>query len=185
MTVAQFFIVALVVLVSFLAIRTIHRRLSLTRAERAFLSVAAGQDIDRARAMDFVNLARAKGTTAMEEASAEAQARRDNELRETLKWARIAVMERAARDEFARLKQESDLKSIQEISDSADAAGITAVNQHVKPGGPLADDSPIATNIAALQVLIESCNADLVSIPPGEEYVTRMGRVAGRVVNSE
>ena len=184
MTGSHLIIAALVGLASFLASRTVYRRLSLTRAERAFLSVAADQGMERAHAMDFVNLARAKGTTVMEEASVEAQAMRDNELRETRKWAHIAVMERAARDEFARLKQESNL-SIEEMSQAADAAGIAQLNRYVGPGGPLEDDSPLTTNVDALQALIDGCNDDLDGIPPSEQYVTRLGRAAGRTIKCE
>ena len=184
MTTTDFFIVALLVVAPFLVVRAVYRRLLLNRSERAFLSLAASQGIERARAMDFVNLARAKGTTAMEEATAEAEAMCDNDLRHARQRAGIAVMERAARDEFKRLKQEGDLKSIEEISEAADAAGIAALNQYTEAGGPLADDSPMITNIAALQAFIDNCNDDLDSIPPGEEYVTQVGRVAKKAADA-
>lgn len=93
------------------------------------------------------------------------------------KAAGIAVMERAARDEYSRLKIEG-LWSHEQIAEAADAVGIEMLNQYVEAGAPLADDSPMVTNPAALKALIENCNDDLRGLSEGQDYITQIGRVA-------
>lgn len=157
-------------------VRATYRRLAFTRAERAFFALAASRGVDRQRAMDFINLARAKGTTAMEEVTAEARLMDDNDLRAARQRAGIAVMERAARDEFKRLMLESDMQSFEAMSEAADAAGTAMLNQYVAPRGPLAPDSPMG--VAALGALIDNCNDDIQGVPESERYITSVGRVA-------
>jgi hypothetical protein len=167
---------AFAAVVAFVMIRAAYRWMAFDRRERAFLSLAAKRGVDRARALEFINLARAKGTTAMEEVSAEARAMEGNELSTARKEAGIAVMERAARDEFRRLTLEGRLKTFEEISDAADAAGIAMINQYVEHGSPLGPDSPMG--VAALRALIDNCNDDIRGVPEGQYYVTQLGRVA-------
>ena len=162
--------------VAFVVIRVLYRWLAFDRGERAFLSLAATRGMDRARALEFVKLARAKGTTAMAEVSAEASALEDNELSAARKEAGIAIMERAARDEYRRLTLEGRLKTHEEITQAADAAGIAMINQYVERGSPLGPDSPMG--VSALRALINNCNDDIHGLPEGQYYVTHVGRVA-------
>ena len=116
MTGEQLLGLAFVVVVAFVVIRGIYRLLGFDRGERAFLSLAEKRGMDRAQAMEFINLARAKGTTAMAEVSAEASALEDSELSLARKEAGIAVMERAARDEFKRLSLEGRLHTLKKLA---------------------------------------------------------------------
>jgi hypothetical protein len=169
-------LIALAVLVlSILLIRGAYRRLVYTRAERAFLALAATRSVPTAQAMDYINLARAKGTSVMQEVAAEADVLKMNELAEVRRQAAFAVMERAARDERRRLISEGDLSDIGKINEAADTAGTAMLNQYAERGGPLGDDSPL--DVAALKSLIDNCNDDLRGVPDGEQYVTQVGRV--------
>lgn len=170
-------ILAVVVTVIAIFGRGLYRLFALHRGERAFLTLAKQKGLPRSRAMEFVNLARARGTTAMAEASEEARRLEANEINMLRKAAGIAVMERAARDEFNRLSSEGQL-GLEQISEAADAAGIEMLNQYVKAGAPLGDDSLMAKNPAALKALINNCNDDLRGLSEGQYYTTQIGRVA-------
>lgn len=176
MTDFGFLVTAGSIVIAFFLGRSIYRRLSYNRAERAFLDLATSRGLERSRALDFINLARAKGTTAMEEVSAEAALMDQNDIGAARQQAAIAVMERAARDEFKRLMLGSDMQSFEEMSEAADAAGIAMLNQYTALGAPLAPDSPMG--VAALRALVDQCNEDLEGVPENERYVTNIGRVA-------
>jgi len=162
--------------VAIVVVRAIYRWVAFDRAERAFLSLAKKNGLDRARAIELVNLARAKGTRAVDELTAAANLLEANELSSARKEAAIAVMERAARDEYRRLTLDGRLKTFEEISEAADAAGAAMLNQYVEPGSPLGPDSPM--DVAALRTFIEGCNEDLQGVPEDQQYVTHVGRVA-------
>lgn len=118
----------------------------------------------------------------MEEVSAEAAIIDQNDIGAARQQAAIAVMERAARDEFKRLVLKSDVHSFEEMGEIADAAGIAMLNQYTALGAPLGPDSPMG--VAALRALIDNCNDDLEGIPENERYVTTVGRVATAAAKS-
>ena len=130
--------------------------------------------MDRGRAMEYINLARANGTAAMAELTKAADALDAGDLQSARQKTAIAVMERAARDEYRRLTLLG--KSHTEASEAADATGTEMLNKYVEHGGPLAKDSPMG--LAALKALADQCNDDVRGLPEGSYYATQIGRVA-------
>lgn len=63
----KFAVLALILAIFVFFGRGLYRLLAYDRGERAFLTLAKQQGLPRSRAIEFVNLARARGTTAMEE----------------------------------------------------------------------------------------------------------------------
>jgi len=171
---SEFLTITVVLAICYFAIRAVYRRFAFNRSERAFLALATGRGMDRARAMEYVNLARATGTTAMAELTKAADVLDAGDLQSARQQAAIAVMERTARDEYRRLALLG--KSPDEIREAADAAGIEMLNKYVEPGGPLAKDSPMG--LAALKALTDQCNEDVKGLPYGTYYETQIGRIA-------
>ncbi len=171
---SEYWTILVVLAICYFAIRAVYRRFAFNRSERAFLALAAGRGMDRAQAMEYVNLARAKGTSAMAELTKAADAADTGDLQSARQKTAIAVMERAARDEYRRLTLLG--KSHNAASEAADAAGTDMLNRYVEQGGPLAKDSPMG--LAALKALADQCNDDVRGLPEGSYYATQIGQVA-------
>ena len=171
---SEFWTIAVALTICYFAIRALHRRFAFNRSERAFLALAAGRGMDRVRAMEYVNLARANSTTAMAELTKAADALDAGDLESTRQRAAIAVMDCAARDEYRQLTLLG--KSPNEAREAADAAGIDMLNNYVERGVPLAKDSPMG--LAALRALTDQCNDDVRGLPEGSYYAPQVGRVA-------